>query len=49
MFIIQHKHIMPALNWLDEGLYKDKGIVDIISRSANVLGVFSGDTHKLSL
>lgn len=40
---------MPALNWLDEGLYKDKGIVDIISRSPNVLGVFSGDTHKLSL
>lgn len=47
--IFQHKHIMPASNWLDDGLYKDKGMADIISRSDNVLGVFSGHTHKTSL
>jgi hypothetical protein len=49
VLIFQHKHIMPALNWLDDGLYKDKGMVDIIIHSPNVLGVFSGHTHKQSL
>lgn len=49
ILIFQHKHIMPALNWLDEGIYRDKGMVDIIDSSDKVLGVFSGHTHKTSL
>ena len=49
ILIFQHKHIMPALNWLDEGIYRDKGMVDIIDSSGKVLGVFSGHTHKTSL
>lgn len=49
ILIFQHKHIMPALNWLDEGIFRDKGMVDIIDSSEKVLGVFSGHTHKSSL
>ena len=49
ILIYQHAHIMPAGNWTDGALYLDKDMIRLIHECPNVLGVFSGHTHKPSL
>ncbi len=49
VLIYQHAHIMPSGNWTDGALYLDKDMIRLIDECPNVMGVFSGHTHKPSL
>jgi Icc protein len=50
IIILCHRHQLPVGNWVDEeSIFRDREVWEMIDRTPNVLGIFSGHVHAARL